>query len=135
MGFCLIPSRPFPYTLKMHAGNAEAGVVPVVGAPVFRLRYLSSKLFSDLLEMMKTDSARAFFVVVSVGLVGWSNIERDGEPAPFVPAKEGKRLVCGFELEGGAADECVAALPYEAIVELAQKIIEANTLDRDSAKN
>ena len=128
MGFSLIPSRPFTYTLARHQAGAE-------GVATFRLRYLSSRVFADLLEMMKTDAAKAFYVVASVGLVGWSHIERDGEPSAFVPARDGKRLVHGIEVEGGASAESLDALPYEVIVELAQKIIEANQLDRDSVKN
>lgn len=132
MGFSLIPSRPFSYTLKQHADAAKAGAANV---PVFKLRFLSSRLFADLLEMMRADSARAFWVVVSVGLVGWTGVDRDGAPFDFKPAPDGKRRVNGHELEGGASDECVAALPYEVVVELAQEIIAANTLDRDNVKN
>jgi len=131
MSFSLISGRPFSFTLARHADAAKAGEV----VPMFRLRYLSSRTFADLLELMKTDAARAFYVVASVGLVGWVNIEQDGELAPFQPAKDGKRLVHGIEVEGGASAASLDALPYEVIVELAQKIIEANQLDRDSVKN
>lgn len=130
MGFSLIPSKPFTYTLEAHRA------LPEHQQPQFKLRYLSSRLFADLVELLKNDSSRGFYVVVSAGLVGWERIEGDdGEAVPFLPAEPKKRLLHGIEVEGGAAAASVDRLPFEVIVELAGKVLEANQLDRGTVKN
>ena len=128
MGFSLIPNKPFTYSLKRHQKEPEGA------RPTFQLRYMSSRLFSEIAALLQRDGEKAFFVCVAAGLVGWSGMTRDGEPFEFKPAIE-KRVVHGVVLEGGASTESVEALPYFVIVELAEQIIESNTLDRDSAKN
>lgn len=129
MGFSVIPNRPFSYTLEQHRELPEGD------RPTFRLRYLGSRTLGELSRLMAEDPGRAFFIVACAGIVGWTGLERDGEPFEFEPAPTKPRLVHGITIAGGAAEACVDALPYAVLAELAQQILNANTLDRDSAKN
>jgi hypothetical protein len=128
MGFSLIPSKPFAYQLPEFTGSE---------APLFHLRHLSSRAFSDLATLSQKDPSRGAYVAACAGLVGWERVqEADGTPVPFVAVDAGKRrLVHGVEIEGGAAFECVDRLPFEVVGHIAAEVMRANQLDTPTAKN
>lgn len=129
MGFSVIPNRPFPYVLKQHRELPEGE------RPVFQLRHIGSRTMAEILTLAARDPGRGAWVAVCIGVVGWEGLERDGSPFEFRPAPHKPRNLHGLTVQGGASEDSIDALPFDVVLELANQLTEANTLDRESAKN
>lgn len=126
MAFHLTPSKTFSFTPPRLSSDPNA--------PTFMLRSLPASMMLELQGLLESNQGRAIVALVRVGLVGWSGVYNpDGSLAPFTPA--GKRQVFGIEVDGGATDAAVDALPIEVVAELATAVLNGNKLDLDSGKN
>lgn len=126
MPFHLTPSKTFPFTPQALRGQADA--------PTFTLRSLPARLMLELTPLVEENQGKAMVAFARAGLVGWSGVcNEDGTAAQFKPA--GKRLVYGVEVDGGAADEIVDALPAVTVAEIGMAVLTGNKLDLETAKN
>lgn len=105
---------------------------------VFILRALPTRVMMALDNLQTVDVGEGMratvrfgdqkMVALRAGLAGWENYSTsDGTPVPF-KADAGTRMVHGVQVEMPASEESIGWLAAEHAKELAEAVLEANTL-------
>jgi hypothetical protein len=145
----LSPRSTWQYFLKEDLATTkddegiEIPVVPIEKRTTFRLKFLPSKTRLDLenIATMKRKGDVSINVgsikwaAMKAGLAGWENfLDGDGNPIPFETDK-GRRNISGIVVENPPTDDTLDRLTPGQIQELADVIVEGNTLTKDDRKN
>ncbi len=127
--------RTFPYVLKCDRD------LPPDQQTVFQLRPLTNAQRFSLLDMNSVQGGSTTLrggtmaqTALRIGLAGWENLTNENDAVVPYVAHQGKVMVHGVAAESPATEETMNRLPWEAVEELADAIMNGLQLTQDDAK-